>query len=381
MQAGGQSRRKRMWLLARLPVRKMLGQKAGVDIASGKGRMVHELNEKRQVGREAQNCRLTQSPSHASAGLFAVRPPGRNFGNHGIVVYRHLGLRLDSGIDPYPRPLGRIPGQDMSGRWQESVGGIFRVQTALKGVTVAADVILLEAQRFPGGNPDLFSYQIQTGNPLGNRMLNLEASVDFQKIEFPIVVEDELHGSGIVITGGSGHGQRGPGHLLPQGLGHGWRGSLFDYFLIAALNGAFPFAKMDDIPGSVTKNLDFHMTGTFEKTLDIHRAFGKGRFGFALRRRQGLDQLGFLAHNAHSFPATTRGRFNQEGVAEGCDLLTHGLGVGRRVFKRGNHRNAELSHCPAGDNLVANRRQGIRSRTDKGQAGLSHGPSKGRILR
>ena len=228
------------------------------------------------------------------------------------------------------------------------MGGIFRIQTTLKGVAVPADVILPEAQRFPGGNSDLFSHQVQAGHPLGNRMLNLEAGVDLQEIEMAGVVENELHGSGIVIAGGSGHGQRSLRHLLPQGLGHGRRGSLFDYFLIAALNGAFPFAKMDDIPGSVTQNLDFHMVGTFEKTLDIDRAFGKGRFGFALRRRQGLDQLGFLADDAHSFPATARSRFNQEGVAERCDLLTHGLGVGRRVFKRGNHRNTELSHCPAG---------------------------------
>ena len=204
----------------------------------------------------------------------------------------------------------------MAGRRQEPVRGVFRIQTALKGVAVAADIVLLEAQRFPGGNPDLFMHQIQTGNPLGDRMLNLEARVDFKEIEIPVVVEDELYGSGIVVARCPGHGQRGPRHLPAQGLGHGGRGGLFDYFLIAALDGALPFTEMDDIAGRVTKNLDFYMVWAFEKTLDIHRAFGKGRCSFALRCGQGLNQLGFLTHNAHPLTASTRCGFNQQGVAE-----------------------------------------------------------------
>jgi len=48
-------------------------------------------------------------------------------------------------------------------------------------------------------------HEVDAGNHLGDRMLDLEAGIHFEKVEVTIGVEEELDGAGIRVTSGLRH--------------------------------------------------------------------------------------------------------------------------------------------------------------------------------
>ncbi len=49
-----------------------------------------------------------------------------------------------------------------------------------------------EAQRLALGDADLPRHQIEPGDPLGHRVLDLEPGVHLQEVEVPVPVDEEL---------------------------------------------------------------------------------------------------------------------------------------------------------------------------------------------
>src|SRR5579862_7445072 len=77
--------------------------------------------------------------------------------------------------------------------------GILSVDSALDRVPSELDVALLDGQSLPCGNSNLFLDDVDPGDELGDRVLDLEAGVGFEEVEIPPGVHQELEGPGVGV--------------------------------------------------------------------------------------------------------------------------------------------------------------------------------------
>ena len=73
-----------------------------------------------------------------------------------------------------------------------NVSGILGVDAALDRVAAELDVALPERQPLAGRDPDLFLDDVDAGDELGDRMLDLQPRVRFEEVEVPRRVHQEL---------------------------------------------------------------------------------------------------------------------------------------------------------------------------------------------
>jgi hypothetical protein len=71
--------------------------------------------------------------------------------------------------------------------------GVLRIHAAFDGVTAEPDGGLLVAEPFSGGDPYLFPDQIDPGDQLGDRMLDLDSGVHLDEVEASAPLDEELH--------------------------------------------------------------------------------------------------------------------------------------------------------------------------------------------
>ena len=98
-----------------------------------------------------------------------------------------------------------MPVGDLSRRGAEGAR-VLGVDAALDGVAGEGDVLLLERERRAGGDADLLEHEVDAGDRLGHRMLDLQAGVHLDEIELA-VLEEELDGAGAAVLD-LAHGRR-----------------------------------------------------------------------------------------------------------------------------------------------------------------------------
>ena len=77
--------------------------------------------------------------------------------------------------------------------------GVFGVDAAFDRRAVNAHVLLRDRQRRAGGDLDLLVDEVDAGDHLGHRMLDLDARVHLDEVELAVLVE-ELDRSGADIA-------------------------------------------------------------------------------------------------------------------------------------------------------------------------------------
>ncbi len=103
---------------------------------------------------------------------------------------------------------------ELAGAGQEPGFRILRIQAHFDGVTVLADLVLLQWQRFVCRNTQLPFDQVQARHILGDRMLDLQARVDLHEVEATVLTDDEFHRAGVDVVDGACGGNRGRAHGL-----------------------------------------------------------------------------------------------------------------------------------------------------------------------
>src|SRR5207244_251421 len=116
---------------------------------------------------------------------------------------------------------------------------------------------------------ELLADDVDPGDHLGDRMLDLHARVHLEEVEAAVRPEQELDGAGVVVVDGPGQAERGASHLLPEGLVHGGRGCLLHELLAAALQRALALAKMDSVAVMIGEELDLDVTSSGEEGLEV----------------------------------------------------------------------------------------------------------------
>src|SRR5207237_9730971 len=76
---------------------------------------------------------------------------------------------------------------------------ILGVDAALDRVAAQLDVLLPQLQLAPGGDVDLLLHEVDPGDHLGHRMLDLDARVHLDEEELPVLVQ-ELESAGAPVA-------------------------------------------------------------------------------------------------------------------------------------------------------------------------------------
>src|SRR5690606_21456919 len=143
---------------------------------------------------------------------------------------------------------------------------------------VQLHVALAEAELFTGCYADHFFNQINAGDELRHRVLDLQTRIHFKEIEVPVTIDDEFHRSCRKISNGFCQSDSLLAHGFAGGFIQEWRGGFFDDLLVAALNRTFTFAQIDDVAVLVAQNLNFDMAWLGDEFFNEYAVVAEGGF-------------------------------------------------------------------------------------------------------
>ena len=237
-------------------------------------------------------------------------------------------------------------------------------------------------QRLAFGDAQLQLHQVQTGDLLGDRVLDLEPGVHLQEVKAPVTVQHELDGarSGVADrpAGRDGRG----GQRVAKVIVDGRRRALLHDLLVAALDRALALEQVDHIAVGVTEDLDLDVPGVGDEPLQEHGAVAERGGRLAARAAHRLGQLRRVGDQPHTAAAAAKGRLDQQreanGRARGGNLVQVG-GVGDGGAGQDGH--VRLRHDRLRPYLVAHRLDGLGPGTDKGQPRVGAGPCEPGVLR
>ena len=231
-----------------------------------------------------------------------------------------------------------------------------------------------------GGDADLLEDQIDVGDHLGHRMLDLNAGVHLDEIELAVLVQ-ELDGADAEIFDLA----HGVGDDLADLVAHlhveRGRGAFLPHFLMPPLQRAVALAEMDGVALAVAEHLDFDVARPFQIFLDIDRVVAEGGAGFGARCSQRRAGLVLASHHVHAAAAAAGGGLDDHRIA---DLARHLVGLrvgGEPAVGAGHDRNAELLGGALGRDLVAHQADMFGARPDEMQIVLAEDFGKARIFR
>src|SRR6266853_3137938 len=252
----------------------------GMDFAAKEIRFGEDAAEEAGVGINAGDGVFVKGAAQARDGLFAGVAPGNEFAEEGIVFVGHGPAFIDTVVKPNAGTAGRAARQNFAGRRKEIVVGIFGVEANFHGVAAWGNGFPGEGEAVAGGDGDLKFDEIESGDLLGDGMLDLQPRVDFEEIEIEMGVDEKFHGAGVDIATGARQANRGIAHFLAEVGRDDGRWSLFDDFLVTALHGAFAFTQRNDAAMAVRKDLDFDVTRLFQIFLKIEATVAESVGGF-----------------------------------------------------------------------------------------------------
>ena len=255
-------------------------------------------------------------------------PRGRvhdDFGQHWIELRGHHGAGFDPGIDPHAVALGQHHPRELAGGGLELAQWLFGVNPRFDGHAVGGG--LGQADRLTGGHAHHPLDQIDAGHHFGYRMLDLQAGIDFEKVELIARrVVDEFDGTGRLIGDGFTEAFGGGQQCRAGSFGQVGRRGFFDHFLIAPLQAAITLAERHHLTPAIAKNLHFDMAGVIDKALQKDPAIAEKARTHAGHCLECFDQRVFVGAALQANPAATGGAFEHDGIA---DALSRGDGRGQ----------------------------------------------------
>src|SRR5580704_8531231 len=278
--------------------------------------MVHQPAMEIQVGGElAGDHELAERAAHPRDRLGAVTAPYREFRDHRIVKYRHLGARVYAGVVAYAGPARPSQRVDPAWRGRETSRGILSIDAALDRPSALTQILLAKGQRRAGRDLNLRLDQVHSRDHLGYCMLDLDAGVHFEEIKIAIGVGQELDRPGAKVA----HRLRGLdcdlAHRATHRGGNEGRGRLLDDFLMAALDGAFALEDVHCFACTIGKHLEFDMARAAEKLLDVQAGVAEGRLRLATNRAERRGQLGLFLDEAQTLAAAASRRLEHNRIA------------------------------------------------------------------
>src|ERR1700733_438817 len=350
-----------------------------VRAALAEGRVIEYLLMQGNIGFDPFDDHLRQGVAHACDGRVARVAVGDDLADHGVVERRYVVAGVDVAVDPNPRPAGRVPETDGSGRGNEGLG-VLRVDPAFYRMAANLDVALAEAQGFAGRDEQLGLDDVDAGHELGHRVFDLHPSVHFDEVELIVLVE-ELERARVAVA----EIAAGLGAAFAHGLAllgrQSRRGSLFDDLLVAALHGTVALAQVHHIAVVVGEHLELDVPGPLQELLHVHLGVAEGGERLRLGDADGVQQGGVGVHHAHAAPAAAAGGLDDHRIADVLGDAEVLVGVGPKGPIRARHTgHARSFHVLDGGNLVAHHPYGFSPGPHEDETALLDALGEVRVL-
>ena len=191
-------------------------------------------------GGDAFDDHLVECPNRAGDRRWAVTTPDDQLADEVVVVLADLVARLVPRVEPHAESVGRLEHIDRPRGWQELASGrVLGVDPNLDAVTatLGGDLVLRHRQTLARGDANLPFDQVDAGDHLGDRMLDLQSGVHLQEEELAVLI-DELNGACVEVADSFGSLDRRVAHRRFDAIGQARRRSLFHELLVATLCGA-----------------------------------------------------------------------------------------------------------------------------------------------
>src|SRR5919201_610618 len=288
----------------------MLGKERRRRLTCANDGVRDEPTQERQVCRHARDLRLRERVAHPRKRL-VPRPTVRDqLRDHGVVRDRHLVAFLDTGVDAHAR--GQAQSRERA-RLREKRARILRIQPYLDGMSV--QVTLCYLQWFGRGDAQLRLHEVDAGDELRDRVLDLDARVQLEEVEVA-AGEHELRGAGARETDRPREADRRVTHPCAQIRVDRGRRRLLEDLLVAALDRALALAERDHVPVHVAEELDLHVARPLNEAFAEDGVVAERRLRLAPRGGERLAELVARAHDAHAAPAASRRRLDHQRNAE-----------------------------------------------------------------
>ena len=235
----------------------------------------------------------------------------------------------------------------------------------------------------PAAMQHLRLHEVDGGDLLGHRVLDLDARVHLDEDVAAGGVEQELHGAGVLVADLAGEADGvGADAVAELGVEVGRRGDLDD-LLVAALDRAVALVEVDDPAlgaGAVREDLHLDVARVDDGLLDEDGRVAEGALGLAHAGLDRLAQVGAVLHAAHAAPAAAGDGLDEEGRLDR-------LGGGEELVDVGRRRDG-LEHGYAGGlgrgdraRLVAGEGEHLGAGADEGDARGGARLGEGGVLR
>lgn len=174
-----------------------------------------------------------------------------DFDHQRVVVRRDDGAGEGrSRVETDSHAFSRAEHFNSSGIWLESLGWIFRSDSALDGRSIGLDGVLRQfkvLQRLSFSDTDLCLNQIDASDLFSDGVLDLKTCINFDEVVVALLVNKELDGSGVLVSDVFGKTESIGKNALTNAFRKGWGRGNLDDFLMATLDGAVTFVEMDDV--------------------------------------------------------------------------------------------------------------------------------------
>src|SRR6266568_3173495 len=304
---------------------------------------------------DAGNHVFTERAAHFVHRLAPIPAVGDELADHRVIMRRDRVAGIDVAVDAHAASARGIVHLDAAGAGAEIIEGILGIDAAFDGMAFEMNVLFGKVERLAHRDEDLLLDQIDPGDLFGDGMLDLDALVDLEEIEIAAVIDQELHRAGIGVMGdlGDPHGRF--AHALAQVLVLVFderRGGFLDDFLVAPLDGAIPFAQMDDVAAGVGQDLEFDVVRVLDELFNVNAGVAEGFFGFRARRMVTLDQGNVVVGRAHSASPAAGDGFDHDRIADLFRASQGFLLIFDQSVRAWRRRHAGLFCQGAADGLV-----------------------------
>ena len=351
--------------------------------------VLNDIFQKRNVRLHPANAEFAQRAEHALESHRECLPGGRDFCEKRVVEgCDDATRRAHAGVEANSESGRAAVGDDFAVIRREFIRRILGGHAALDGIAVTGNVRLQRqcqlgaVQRGSGRDEDLRAHEIDAGDLLGHRVLDLDAGVHLNEEPlFFIYIVEKLDRAGIVVANALSQAHSGIAEVAPNALVESHGGRDLDNLLVAPLHRAVALVQMQHISVAIAQNLHLNMLRPWNVFFEEDSGISKRPPGLALGFIQQVDQIFATRHHPHPTPATAKGRFDDQWKTHPL-RDTQCLGaVAHRIFRARQRRHIQLlRQCPRGG-LIAHRVEQLRVRSHKSDPRLHAGPRKSCIFR
>ena len=347
------------------------------------GVVEHGLEE-RDVGRDAPDPELRDRPPRL-AGRRPRRSRPRQVSLDSIEskCARDLGAGVGrAAVEPDAGAAGGAVRRDHAGVGAEAVGRVLGGDPALERGAADGDRLLREpevGERRAGRDPQLGLHQVDVGDLLGDRVLDLDPRVHLDEDVVAVGVEQELDGAGVAVADLAGEADGVGAHPLADLRVEVRRRRDLDDLLVPALHRAVALEEVHHLARAVGQDLHLDVARVDDRLLDEHGRVAEGALGLA---HAGLDRLAQVlgaVDPAHAATAAAGDRLDEQREGIAAAASTRASTSVRRLDARQGRHAGRLGRGD-GPRLVAGQLEDLGRRPDEGDAGVGARLGQGRVL-